>query len=109
MLPISIKPGLAVAAKASGVVGTEGMSGALAMAAFTSFSVGTIIREDCKIKHTGKGFKHHRTLHVLNNVSLDCIKQIGITFSLGDQLALCFLTTSSRHRCQLGLPTTLVS
>lgn len=44
--PVSIKPRLAVAAKASGVVGAEGMPGALAVAVFTGFPVGAIVSED---------------------------------------------------------------
>lgn len=46
MLPVSVKPRLAVAAKASGVVGAEGMLGAPAVAVFAGFQVGAIIRED---------------------------------------------------------------
>ena len=62
VLPVSVKPGLAVAAKASGVVGAEGMPGALAVAAFAGFPVGTIVCEDCGIKQRSirevKGFQH---------------------------------------------------
>lgn len=46
VLPVSVKPRLAVAAKASGVVGAEGMLRALTVAVFAGFQVGAIIRED---------------------------------------------------------------
>lgn len=50
-----------MAAKASGVVGAEGMPGALAVAVFAGFLVGAIVREDCRIKQRsirkGKGFQ----------------------------------------------------
>jgi hypothetical protein len=46
LLPISIKPGLAVAAEAGGVVCAEGMPGALVMVVLTGFLPGSIIRED---------------------------------------------------------------
>lgn len=64
-----------MAAEASGVIGAEGMLGALAMAVFTGFPVGTIIREDCKIKQTLERLKDysivttklHQTLHLLHS------------------------------------------
>jgi len=45
VLPISVKPGLAVAAEAGGVVGAEGVPGALSVVVFTGFLAGSIIRE----------------------------------------------------------------
>lgn len=50
--PISVEPGLAVAAIASGVVSAEGVLGALSVVAFTGLLVGSIIRGDWKIKQT---------------------------------------------------------
>lgn len=62
MSPVSVKPRLAVAAKASGVVGAEGMPGALAVAVFTGFPVGAIVSEDCRIEQRSlrraEGFQH---------------------------------------------------
>lgn len=48
VLPIPVKPGLAVAAEAGGVVGAEGVLGALSVVVFAGFLVGSIIREDWK-------------------------------------------------------------
>lgn len=48
--PIAIKPGLAVAAIAGGVVSAEGVLGALSVVVFTGLLVGSIMREDWKVK-----------------------------------------------------------
>lgn len=48
VLPVSVKPGLAVAAEAGGIVGAEGVLGALSVVVFAGFLVGSIIREDWK-------------------------------------------------------------
>lgn len=52
MLPIAVKAGLAVAAEAGGVVGTEGVRGAPAVVALAGFLVVPVVGEDCKVKQT---------------------------------------------------------
>ena len=52
MLPVPIKPGLAVAAETRGVVSAEGMPGAALVVVFTGLLVGSIVCEDWKVKQT---------------------------------------------------------
>lgn len=52
MLAVPIKPGLAVTAEAGGIVGAEGMPRAALMVVFTGLPVGSIVREDWKVKQT---------------------------------------------------------
>lgn len=52
MLPVPVKPGLAVAAEARGIVSAEGVPGTALVVVFAGLLVGSVVHEDWKVKQT---------------------------------------------------------